>query len=237
MPTDAEILSRVLYRDADLIVLDKPAGLAVHAGSGRSDALDRHFPALKFGADRLPALAHRLDKDTSGCLVLGRHGKALARLGKLFREGAVRKTYWAIVAGVPGAREGLIDRPLARRSHDRRSWVMKVAEGTDPQAEAARTGWRVLQAGDGLSLVELTPFTGRTHQLRVHCDAMGWPIAGDPIYGGDRARALARNLQLHARRVVVPLVPRQSPVDIIAPLPEHMRPLVRLCGYALPESG
>lgn len=237
MLTDADILGRVLHHDADMIILNKPAGIAVHAGSGRNDALDIHFSALTFGLDRPPALAHRLDRDTSGCLVLGRHRKALARLGKLFQQGAVEKTYWAVVAGVPDAVDGMIDRPLARRSHDRRSWIMKIATASDPAAEPARTRWRLLQAGDGFSLVALTPLTGRTHQLRVHCESMGWPIAGDPIYGGDRARALARHLHLHARRVVVPLLPGKPPVDVTAPVPDHMLALIRFSGFGLPEGG
>ena len=235
--TDADILGRVLHKDAHVIVVDKPAGVAVHAGSGRDDALDRHFPALTFGLDRPPALAHRLDRDTSGCLVLGRNREALARLGKLFQRGRVEKTYWAVVAGAPGEPEGLIDRPLARRSHDRRSWIMKVADANDPQAETAQTRWRVLNSGDGLSLIELTPLTGRTHQLRVHCDAMGWPIAGDPIYGGDRARALARRLHLHARRVVVPYQHGGRPIDCVAPVPDHMAALLRLCGFERSSTG
>ena len=233
MPAPIDLTSRILHRDDEIIVLDKPAGIAVHAGSGRNDGMDTLFPALRFGLDRDPALAHRLDKDTSGCLVLGRTREALARLGKLFQKGAVGKTYWAVVAGVPKEREGMIDVPLARRSHDRRSWIMKVAQPSDPLAETASTGYRVLGAGDGLSLVELTPRTGRTHQLRVHCDAMGWPIAGDPIYGGDRARAMARNLHLHARRIVIPGRHNQPALDITAPVPDHMLGLIRLAGIDL----
>ncbi len=227
----ADIVARVLHRDNDMIILDKPAGIAVHAGSGRNDGIDGFFNDLRFGMDRAPALAHRLDKDTSGCLVLGRDRTALARLGKLFQRGQVEKTYWAVVAGVPKDSEGVIDLPLARRSHDKRSWIMKVASAGDPEADTAVTHYRVLHAGDGLSLVELLPKTGRTHQLRVHCEAMGFPIAGDPIYGGDRTRAMARHLHLHARRVVVPLDPKAAPVDVAAPLPEHMRPLLGMIGF------
>lgn len=233
MPAPIDLTSRILHRDDEIIVLDKPAGIAVHAGSGRNDGMDTLFPALRFGLERDPALAHRLDKDTSGCLVLGRSREALARLGKLFQKGAVAKTYWAIVAGVPKEPAGRIDLPLARRSHDKRSWIMKVAQQSDPLAETASTSYRVLGAGDGLSLVELTPHTGRTHQLRVHCDAMGWPIAGDPIYGGDRARAMARNLHLHARRITVPGRHNQPPVIVTAPVPDHMLGLIRLAGLDL----
>lgn len=230
MAAPIDIVSRILHRDSDIIVLNKPAGIAVHAGSGRNDGIDTLFGALRFGLDRDPALAHRLDRDTSGCLALGRHRAALARLGKLFQRGAVSKTYWAVVAGRPAEPEGRIDLPLARRSHDRRSWVMKVAVAGDAAAEPAATSYRLIQAADGFSLIELTPHTGRTHQLRVHCEAMGWPIAGDPIYGGDRARALARHLHLHARSITIPFDPAGSPVSVTAPLPEHMHPLIRMAG-------
>ena len=225
-----DIAACILHRDAGVIVLNKPAGIAVHAGSGRDNAIDRYFGDLRFGYDRDPALAHRLDKDTSGCLVLGRSREVLARLGRMFQHGRIRKTYWAVVAGVPAEPEGTIDTPLARRSHDRRSWIMRAASPGDPAAEQAITRYRTLAAGDGLSLLELEPQTGRTHQLRVHCEWLGHPIAGDPIYGGDRARSMARHLHLHARRIVVPLDPA-SPIDVSAPLPDHMSALVRLAGY------
>jgi RluA family pseudouridine synthase len=229
---DFDITARILHRDAAIIVLDKPAGIAVHAGSGKDSGIDRYFGALRFGEPRDPALAHRLDKDTSGCLVLGRTREALAKLGKLFQTGRVGKTYWAVVAGRPAEDAGIINAPLARRSHDRRSWVMKIAAANDPAAETAVTRYRVLAAGDGLSLLELNPETGRTHQLRVHCDHIGCPIAGDPIYGGDRARALARHLHLHARRIVLPFGHDAPPLDITAPVPEHMQALIRLTGFA-----
>lgn len=225
-----DLTTRILFRDSRLIVLDKPAGIAVHAGSGKDNGLDRHFDALRFGYDRDPALAHRLDKDTSGCLVLGRDREALAKLGKMFQNGRVLKTYWAVVAGVPRASEGVIDAPLARRSHDNRSWIMKIAGPNDAAAETARTRYRVIKAGDGLSLLELSPETGRTHQLRVHCEALGCPIAGDPIYGGDRARAMARHLHLHARRVVIPYHHDATPITVTAALPEHMLALIRMIG-------
>ena len=225
-----DLPARILYRDTALFVLDKPAGIAVHAGSGRDTALDRHFHTLRFGEKRDPALAHRLDKDTSGCLVLGRTGEALAKLGRIFQKGKAQKTYWAVVAGRPPQDDGVVDLPLARRSHDRRSWIMKLARPDDPAAETALTRYSLIRAGDGLSLVALFPETGRTHQLRVHCDALGCPIAGDPIYGGDKARALARQLHLHARRIVLPFHHDRPPVDVTAPVPPHIQALIRLIG-------
>ena len=122
--TPEEMVSRLLYRDGLMLVIDKPAGLAVHRGPKGGESLEDHFDALRFGLPRAPALAHRLDRDTSGCLVLGRHRKALAQLGRLFKSGAVGKTYWAVVEGAPDAEEGVIELPLGRLD-ETRGWWMK----------------------------------------------------------------------------------------------------------------
>jgi RluA family pseudouridine synthase len=226
--TADDLLARLLYRDAFMLVIDKPAGLPVHAGPKGGDHLEKHLAALRFGLPHDPALAHRLDKDTSGCLVLGRHRKATARLGELFASGAVRKTYWAIVAGGPPADEGLCAAPLARRSHDRRSWWMKVDESGLPSL----THWRVLGKGAGVSFLELNPETGRTHQLRVHMSHLGCPIVGDGVYGGGPARGIDRRLHLHARAIEVPLYAKKAPINIEAPVPTHMMALIATCGGA-----
>lgn len=220
--------ARLLHRDGLVLIIDKPAGIAVHAGPGRGDNLERHFEALRFGLPRNPALAHRLDKDTSGCLVLGRHPKALAKLGKLFASGRAEKTYWAVVLDGPREDAGTIDAPLARRSAEARSWWMKV----DPQGDPSLTHFRVLGRGDGISWLELTPETGRTHQLRVHCAHIGCPIVGDRIYGGDRALAAADHLHLHARAISLPLAAKGPPVSAVAPAPAHMLKLLAACGFA-----
>src|SRR5579863_2463866 len=192
----------VLYRDALMLVIDKPAGVAVHAGPKGGPSLEDRFDELRFGLPRPPALAHRLDRDTSGCLVLGRHRKALAKLGLLFKHGKISKTYWALVAGGPVENEGAIDAPLGRLDAER-GWWMKI----DPAGQRAETLWQVRGRGvlDGapVAWMELTPLTGRTHQLRVHCAHSGWPILGDPVYG-DRSKPEAR-LNLLARSVRVPL--------------------------------
>ncbi len=226
--TANDLLNRVLYRDDDIIVLNKPAGIAVHKGRGEGGNLEALFPALTFGMDRNPALAHRLDKETSGCLILGRHRKALAHLGKLFQRGNIEKTYYAIVVGNPPD-EGRIDFALARRTGDKRSWIMKVAEDGD----ASSTLFKVLGRGDGLAWLELKPLTGRTHQLRVHCAASGFPIAGDTLYGGDTSRAAARMVHLHARQVVIPQKRDQLALTIQAPVPEHMHTLFEACGFKI----
>jgi tRNA pseudouridine32 synthase / 23S rRNA pseudouridine746 synthase len=220
------LLQRILHRDSAMIILDKPPGIAVHKGGGPSDNLEAYFELLRFDAKDKPSLAHRLDKDTSGCLVLGRSKEALTRLGLLFRESYVEKTYWAVVMGKLPEVSGTIDAPLARKSHDKRSWWMKV----DPEGDASITHWKVLGEADGISFVELQPKTGRTHQLRVHCAHLGAPIAGDSIYGGDRARAGARHLHLHARSIKVPF-DRRNPVLVSAPPPSHMHDLLMACGW------
>ena len=219
--------ARLLYRDGLMLVIDKPAGVAVHRGPKGGASLEDDFDALRFGLPRKPALAHRLDRDTAGCLVLGRHHKALEKLGLLFKQGKISKTYWAIVAGGPADDSGLIDKPLGRLDAER-GWWMKV----DANGQPARTVWRVRgrgqRRGAPIAWLELTPLTGRTHQLRVHCASEGWPILGDAIYGARADLAL----QLLARRVEVPLSKNHPPIVIEAPTPPHMREALAACGYA-----
>jgi tRNA pseudouridine32 synthase/23S rRNA pseudouridine746 synthase len=223
--TPEDLVSRLLYRDGLMLVIDKPAGLPVHRGPKGGANLEDYFDALKFGLPRAPALAHRLDRETSGCLVLGRHRKALAELGRLFKTGAVGKIYWALVEGGPDAAEGTIDMPLGRRD-ETRGWWMKP----DPQGQPAVTTWKVMGRADGLTWLALEPVTGRTHQLRVHCAAMGWPIAGDTIYG-NAPRTGGPGLQLLSREIVVPLYKKREPIRVIAPVPQHMRERLMACGW------
>lgn len=213
---DLDLEARLLFRDALMLVVDKPAGIAVHRGPKGGANLEDGFGALRFGLPRDPALAHRLDRDTAGCLVLGRHRKALEKLGLLFKQGKIAKTYWAVVEGEPDGDEGLIDLPLGRLDAER-GWWMKV----DPAGQPSRTRWRVMARGRDRAAVALEPLTGRTHQLRVHCAAQGWPILGDPIYGGGRGGAVP--LQLLARAVAVPLYRNRDPVAVEASVPPHMR--------------
>jgi tRNA pseudouridine32 synthase/23S rRNA pseudouridine746 synthase len=223
--TPEEINARLLYRDGLMLVLDKPAGIAVHRGPKGGENLEESFDALRFGLPRAPALAHRLDKDTSGCLVLGRHRKALEKLGLLFKQGKISKTYWAIVEGGPAGDEGLIDLPLGRLDATR-GWWMKV----DPLGLPSQTRWRVMGRAEGLTWLALEPLTGRTHQLRVHCAALGFPILGDPIYGAG-PRLGGPPLHLHAREIVVPISKNKEPVRVTAPVPEHMRERLTACGW------
>jgi tRNA pseudouridine32 synthase/23S rRNA pseudouridine746 synthase len=233
-----EMVSRLLYRDGLMLVIDKPAGFAVHRGPKGGESLEDYFGELRFGLPRAPALAHRLDRDTSGCLVLGRHRKALAALGKLFKTGAIDKTYWALVEGQPDADQGEIALPLGRLDVSR-GWWMKH----DPAGQPAVTKWKVmgrssltspcdtLHPGEGKTLtwLALEPLTGRTHQLRVHCAAMGWPILGDAIYGNAPRQSVP--LHLHARDIVVPLYKHRPPVRVTAPVPEHLRTALARCGW------
>jgi tRNA pseudouridine32 synthase / 23S rRNA pseudouridine746 synthase len=274
--TPEEMVRRLLYRDGLMLVIDKPPRMAVHNGPNGGVCLQDYFGALTFGLPRAPSLAHRLDRDTSGCLVLGRHRKALANLGKLFKNGRVGKTYWAVVEGGPAEDEGRVELPLGRLD-DTRGWWMKH----DPQGQASTTVWKVLgrssdpvmqsatnsvtspwrgeiaersEAGGGdsastsphpgsfaadppppgegkLTWLALEPLTGRTHQLRVHCAAMGWPIVGDAMYG--RApRAGGPILHLHAHEVVVPLYKNRPPIRVTAPVPEHMHQRLARCGWS-----
>lgn len=218
----------LLYRDGLVLIIDKPAGLPVHRGPKGGPTLDDHMDALRFGLPERPALAHRLDRETSGCLVLGRHRKALQRLGRLFAAGRADKVYWAFTDGLPPAAAGRIDLPLARRDAAR-GWWMKP----DPDGQAALTDYRLLAQAGGFALVELRPVTGRTHQLRVHLAALGCPILGDRIYG-PRLPDLQVPLQLHARRISLPLYPRRAPVEAEAPLPPHMRAPLESLGLVPP---
>jgi len=223
--TEAEILSRVLHRDGLMLVIDKPAGLPVHRGPKGGANLETAFEFLRYGLPRAPVLAHRLDRDTSGCLVLGRHRKATASLGLLFKHSRISKTYWAVVEGGPAEDEGTIDMPLGRLNAER-GWWMKPDAGGLP----AMTKWKVMGRCQGLAWMALEPVTGRTHQLRVHSSASGWPIVGDNIYGSG-PRFGEPTLHLHAREIVIPISRNKDPIRVVAPAPPHLHERLRLCGW------
>jgi RluA family pseudouridine synthase len=208
------LIDRVLYRDGLILVIDKPAGIAVHPGPGRGPNLESRFDELRFGLPHPPALAHRLDRDTSGCLVLGRHPKALRRLGALFAGGRVEKVYWAVVEGHAPETEGRIETGL-RKLNRGSGWRIIV----DPAGQRAITGYRVCGSADGRAWLELRPRTGRTHQLRIHCAELGCPVVGDPVYGNGGS---AEPLMLYARSISLPLYPARPPLEVTAPIPPHM---------------
>lgn len=211
-PSEQEMQARLLYRDACLLVVDKPAGIAVHVTAHDKVALDHAFVHLQFGLPRPPALAHRLDRGTSGCLVLGRHRKALDRLGKMFKNQRIEKTYLAWVQGVPAQQAGQVNAAILKTGEGSK-WKLQL----DPEGQEAVTDYRLLETRDGTSLLELSPKTGRTHQLRLHCAfALGTPILGDPFYGDAQGP-----MMLHAARISIPYYHGKPAIQVEAPLPPH----------------
>jgi tRNA pseudouridine32 synthase/23S rRNA pseudouridine746 synthase len=201
---------RVLYIDGEAIVIDKPAGLAVHPGARTRESLEDYLHHLRFGFRRLPLPVHRLDRDTSGCLLLARNPKAHKAFQRAFEEKLVEKTYVAVMDGVPEAESGTVDMALGKVSTAEDGWRM-VPDGSGKHAV---THWRVATVRDGRAVIVFTPETGRTHQIRVHAaSGIGIPIAGDPVYGAGRGPMLLHALSLKVGRGAKP------PVDATAPLP------------------
>lgn len=223
-----EILARLLHRDGMILVINKPPGIPVHAGFGGGPNLEESFVHLTFGLPRSPSLCHRLDRDTSGCLVLGRHTKALREVGDLFAAGKVRKTYWALVDGAPKESEGRINIPI-RKIGQGPGWKM-VADRRNGQE--AITDYKVrgqIETPQGKrTWLELQPHTGRTHQIRIHCAELGCPVVGDKVYG---RKELAGDLMLHARAVAIPMHKKRDPIKVKAPPPDHMLEDLRACGF------
>src|SRR6266850_6204230 len=223
-PGDEALLQdAVLHRDDAVIVLNKPPGLPVQGGSGTERHLDGLLDALRFGSEVRPRLVHRLDKDTSGVLVIARTTAAAAFLTRAFREKTTRKTYWAIVVGLPMLRQGRIDLALAKLPGREGERVRADPE----EGKHAVTYYRVVDSvGAEASWLALQPVTGRTHQLRAHCAALGTPILGDAKYGGAAAHLAgvpgAKRVHLHARSISIPH-PLGGSLQVTAPLSRHMR--------------
>ena len=202
--------SRVLFIDAEALAIDKPAGLAVHPGPKTRESLERYLPDLRFGFQRRPTLVHRLDRDTSGCLLLARNPKAHKRFQRAFEDKKVTKTYVAVLDGVPQESEGTIDLPLGKVSSAEEGWRMVH----DPAGRPSVSHWRVAAVREGRAVVVFSPETGRTHQLRVHAaDGLGIAISGDPVYGAGRGPMLLHALSLRVDRE------GKNPVEATAPLP------------------
>jgi 23S rRNA pseudouridine955/2504/2580 synthase len=232
---DADLLSRMLlHEDTKVFVLNKPAGLAVQGGSGVSRHIDQMLEAWRNKKGEKPRLVHRLDRDTSGVLVIARTRLAAMKLANSFRERETRKFYWALVRGVPRQREGRISTWLAKEQTPDGDRMRVVPHGA-PEADHAVSNYRIVeQAGQSLSWLEMEPYTGRTHQLRVHAAHIGHPIIGDPKYfeadqNWELPGGIQNRLHLHARRIVIPH-PDGGLVDVTAPLPPHMRQSWNLLG-------
>jgi 23S rRNA pseudouridine955/2504/2580 synthase len=217
--------SITLHEDDDVLVLNKPMGLAVQGGSGTTRHLDGMLEVLRDAHGQRPRLVHRLDKDTAGCLLVAKTRFAAAALAKTFRSRSARKVYWALVAGVPKVPQGRISTFLAKEEREEDSF-MRIARHGEKGASHAVTYYAVVEvAGPLLAWISLKPVTGRTHQLRAHMAHIGHPIVGDPKYFSIENWALPGGMQnrLHllARRIAVPH-PRGGTIDVSAPLPPHM---------------
>jgi tRNA pseudouridine32 synthase/23S rRNA pseudouridine746 synthase len=201
---------RVLYIDGEAIVIDKPAGLAVHPGARTRESLEDFLHQLRFGFHRLPLPVHRLDRDTSGCLLLARNPKAHKAFQRAFEEHRVEKTYVAVLDGVPAADSGTVDMALGKVSTAAEGWRMVP----DERGKQAVTHWRVAAVKDGRAVIVFSPETGRTHQIRVHAaSGIGIPISGDPVYGAGKGPMLLHALSLKVDRGA------KSAVEATAPLP------------------
>lgn len=227
----AELREQVLHQDDDIIVLNKPPGLAVQGGSGITKSVDGMLDGLRDGAKTRPKLVHRLDKDTSGILLLGRTPRAAAKLTEAFRSKTARKVYWAVVVGAPHPESGRMDLSLSKLPGQKGERMV-----ADPDnGKRAITDYRTIErAGRRAAWLSLEPLTGRTHQLRVHMEALGTPILGDGKYGGQESflqgPGLSRKMHLHARAIRIPH-PGGGEFEIIAPMPVHMLATWKFLGF------
>lgn len=230
---EAEALPlEVLYEDSDILVLNKAPGMVVHPGAGNPsgtlvNALLAHIPDLEgIGGELRPGIVHRLDKDTSGVLIVGKHDRALRGLQRQFKQRSVEKTYLALVIGRLEPAEGIIEAPIGRHRIHRQKMAV-TAEG-----KPARTRWRVTQrfrdsAGRVYSLLEVNLLTGRTHQIRVHLAWLGYPLVGDPVYGPARQPLACPRQFLHAQRLAVQHPLTGAPLEFVAPLPADLEVVLR----------
>ncbi len=231
----AFLQSIILYEDKEMMILNKPMGLAVQGGPGTTRHVDGLLESMRDREGQKPRLVHRLDKDTAGCLIIAKTRLAASALAKSFRSRSARKIYWALVAGVPRVRQGRISTYLAKGEGRDGVEKMRVAKHGDDGADHALTYYAVVdQAAQKLAWLSLKPVTGRTHQLRAHAAHIGHPIVGDPKYfdieNWELPGGIQKKLHLLARRIVIPHPKTGKPVDVSAPLPPHMQQSWNLLG-------
>ena len=230
----AFLASITLYEDDDLMVLNKPPGIAVQGGTKTTHHLDRLLEGLGDSPKTRPRLVHRLDRDTSGVLVVAKRREVAAKLGRAFQTRSVRKIYWALVKGVPRPPQGKIDAALVKASGPEGDRVRKARPGEQEVAQSAVTYYSVVdRAGQTVAWLSLKPVTGRQHQLRAHMAILGYPILGDEKYQGDREmpEGLDNKLYLYARRISFPHPSGEGVIDVTAPLPEHMERAFAAFGF------
>ena len=231
--TLAALKEMTIYEDDDVLVLNKPAGLAVQGGSGMTRHIDQMLEVMRDSKGQKPRLVHRIDRETSGCLLVAKTRFAASHLTGAFRSRSARKTYWALVPGLPKPKQGRISTFLAKEESEDDT-IMRIAQHGDEGASHAVTYYAVVEtAGNKLTWVSLKPVTGRTHQLRAHMEHIGHPIVGDPKYfnieNWQLPGGLQNRLHLLARRIVIPH-PRGGFIDATAPLPQHMQQSWNLLG-------
>jgi 23S rRNA pseudouridine955/2504/2580 synthase len=235
--SDAEALrAMTLYEDDEVMVLNKPAGLAVQGGSGLTRHVDAMLEALRDRKGQKPRLVHRLDRDTSGVLVIAKTRLAAQKLTAAFRTRSTRKIYWALVMGVPKPRQGRVSTWLAKEGTPDGDRMRVARHGADNASHAVSLYSVVETAGQKLAWLSMRPVTGRTHQLRAHAAHIGHPIIGDPKYfkaedSWDFPGGLQKKLHLHARRIVIPHPSGEGMLDVTAPLPPHMQQSWNLLGF------
>jgi 23S rRNA pseudouridine955/2504/2580 synthase len=233
---DRDFLKSItLYEDKDVLIINKPMGLAVQGGSGTKRHVDGLLESMRDAEGQKPRLVHRLDKDTAGCLVIAKTRFAASTMAKSFRSRTTRKIYWALVAGVPRVKQGRISTYLAKEG-DEGDARMRVAHHGDEGASHALTYYAVIDtAGQKLAWVSLKPVTGRTHQLRAHTAHIGHPIVGDPKYfdieNWELPGGIQNKLHLLARRIVIAHPRTGKPIDVTAPLPPHIQQSFNLLGF------
>lgn len=235
----ALLAAMVLYEDDDLMILNKPSGLAVQGGTKTTRHIDGLLAGLGEDADSRPRLVHRLDRDTSGVLVVAKRRAVAAKMGRMFQTRSVRKIYWAVVYGVPKPPQGKVEAALVKAAGPAGDRVRAARPGEQDEAQKAVTYYSVVdRAAQKFAWMSLKPVTGRQHQLRAHMAILGHPIVGDEKYPADRELpdSVADKLHLHARRIVFPHPVTGRPVDVTAPLPEHMARSFAALGFEAAEA-